>query len=122
MKYFYVLAVLALIAGILVACGGDDEPEVDVQSTVEAALESTQVAQPSATPQPDLDATVVWSVQATLDARPVNTPEADLISNQQEGRPHRSYPAPTGYPGFRRYYQKRCYPGCHTYGDEQPHP
>jgi len=28
-------------------------------------------------------------------------------------RPYRSYPAPTGYPGFRVYYQKRCYPGCH---------
>lgn len=31
-------------------------------------------------------------------------------------RPYRSYPAPTGYPGFRQYYQKRCYPGCHSYG------
>jgi len=28
-------------------------------------------------------------------------------------RPYRSYPAPTGYTGFRKYYQKRCYPGCH---------
>jgi hypothetical protein len=32
-------------------------------------------------------------------------------------RPNRSYPAPTGYPAFRRYYQKRCYPGCHYGGD-----
>jgi hypothetical protein len=31
-------------------------------------------------------------------------------------RPYRSYPAPTGEAGFRRYYQKRCFPGCH-YGD-----
>jgi hypothetical protein len=29
-------------------------------------------------------------------------------------RPYRSYPAPTGLPGFRKYYQKRCYPGCHN--------
>ena len=28
-------------------------------------------------------------------------------------RAFRSYPAPTGAAGFRRYYQKRCYPGCH---------
>jgi hypothetical protein len=28
-------------------------------------------------------------------------------------REYRSYPAPTGAAGFRRYYQKRCYPGCH---------
>lgn len=29
-------------------------------------------------------------------------------------RPYRSYPAPTGQAGFRKYYQKRCYPGCHN--------
>jgi len=29
-------------------------------------------------------------------------------------RPYRSYPAPTGQAGFRKYYQKRCYPGCHS--------
>ncbi len=35
-------------------------------------------------------------------------------------RLYRSYPAPTGAAGFRRYYQKRCYPGCHTYGTPVP--
>lgn len=37
-------------------------------------------------------------------------------------RPYRSYPAPTGAPGFRRYYQIRCYPGCHTYPAATPEP
>jgi hypothetical protein len=32
-------------------------------------------------------------------------------------RAYRSYPAPTGQVGFRRYYQKRCYPGCHYGGN-----
>ena len=36
-------------------------------------------------------------------------------------RPYRPYPAPTGQPGFRKYYQKRCYPGCH-YGSPLPSP
>ena len=35
-------------------------------------------------------------------------------------RPYRSYPAPTGSPGFRRYYQIRCYPGCHSYPSATP--
>jgi hypothetical protein len=30
---------------------------------------------------------------------------------------YKSYPAPTGEAGFRKYYQRRCYPGCH-YGEE----
>jgi len=40
---------------------------------------------------------------------PTATPEVASASE----RPYRSYPAPTGYPAFRKYYQKRCYPGCH---------
>jgi hypothetical protein len=39
-----------------------------------------------------------------------DTPEPGRV------RAYRSYPAPTGLPAFRRYYQKRCYPGCH-YGE-----
>ena len=39
--------------------------------------------------------------------RLADTPEPERI------RPYRSYPAPTGEAGFRRYYQKRCFPGCH---------
>jgi hypothetical protein len=34
----------------------------------------------------------------------------------------RPYPAPTGLPAFRRYYQIRYYPGCHTYGSATPVP
>jgi hypothetical protein len=41
------------------------------------------------------------------DAEPTPTPEATRV------RVYRSYPAPTGLPGFRKYYQRRCYPGCH---------
>jgi hypothetical protein len=37
-------------------------------------------------------------------------------------RPYRSYPPPTGFPAFRRYYQKRCYPGCHAYPTPTPEP
>jgi len=46
-----------------------------------------------------------------------------MVAAQRE-RLYRSYPAPTGLPGFRRYYQMRCYPGCHSDGDasDQVHP
>jgi hypothetical protein len=45
-------------------------------------------------------------------------PQAE-VSESQPARPryYKSYPAPTGQAGFRKYYQKRCYPGCH-YGSE----
>jgi hypothetical protein len=46
---------------------------------------------------------------AIEDVSPAGTPEP------ARERPYRSYPAPTGQAGFRLYYQKRCYPGCHTY-------
>ena len=39
----------------------------------------------------------------------------------ERDRLHRPYPAPTGQAGFRKYYQKRCYPGCH-YGVATPTP
>jgi hypothetical protein len=50
---------------------------------------------------------------------PTSTPHTPppALSAQTRERPNRSYPAPTGYPAFRRYYQKRCYPGCHYGGD-----
>ena len=41
---------------------------------------------------------------------PVGTPDPE------RQRYYKSYPAPTGQAGFRKYYQKRCYPGCH-YGN-----
>jgi hypothetical protein len=34
-------------------------------------------------------------------------------SRPDRPRYYKSYPAPTGLPGFRKYYQRRCYPGCH---------
>jgi len=53
-------------------------------------------------------------------ASPPASPSA-LSSTLAAGTPeptrerlYRSYPAPTGQAGFRRYYQIRCYPGCHT--------
>ena len=39
--------------------------------------------------------------------------EMEAVATPVRERPYRSYPAPTGGPGFRKYYQKRCYPGCH---------
>jgi hypothetical protein len=69
-----------------------------------------------------VEATVQVAVEATLAAQPASTPEPVQIAGDPE-RPYRSYPAPTGLPGFRLYYQKRCYPGCHTYDEsEQVHP
>jgi len=44
----------------------------------------------------------------TADARPEPSATPTRV------RAYRSYPTPTGLPGFRKYYQKRCYPGCHS--------
>jgi hypothetical protein len=59
----------------------------------------------------------------TLDAKPGSAAHAMAEEIYAAGTPeptrvraYRSYPAPTGLPGFRKYYQKRCYPGCH-YGE-----
>jgi hypothetical protein len=86
------------------------EPTANVPLTVQAAVDATLVAQPTDTPGPDVQATVEVAVQATLTAEASSA--AEEVASARE-RAYRSYPAPTGFPGFRRYYQKRCYPGCH---------
>ena len=86
------------------------EPTADLPLTVQAAVDATLAAQPTDTPAPDLEAMVESAVQATLTAQPSGS---EVKAARTSERPYRSYPAPTGYPGFRKYYQKRCYPGCH---------
>jgi hypothetical protein len=54
----------------------------------------------------------VATPSAATDPEPSPTPSP----TPTRVRAYRSYPAPTGLPGFRKYYQKRCYPGCH-YGE-----
>jgi hypothetical protein len=68
------------------------------EATVQAAVE--EMAQ-------------TMAAEATPVAQPTGTPEP-VLSEDDRLRPFRSYPAPTGEAGFRLYYQKRCYPGCHT--------
>jgi hypothetical protein len=114
-----------LIALLLIACDRDDEPTPDVAATVQVAAEATAQMAVQATVPVAAEATVQAAVEATLAAQPTSTPEPPVlnVANTDSERPYRSYPAPTGYPGFRLYYQKRCYPGCHTYGDsDQVHP
>lgn len=116
MKRFLISGFLVLLVLMLFACSQDTTPEVDLDATVRAAVQGTQAARPADTPTPDLQATVMAAVEATVSAQ-----ELQLVSDSPDlDRLHRSYPAPTGYPGFRKYYQKRCYPGCHTYGTPTP--
>ena len=109
---------VSLLVLILISCDQDNEPVVDLNATVRAAVEATLAAQPTDTPAPDLRATVLSAVDATMTAQPTSTPEPMLSSYSDQERLYRSYPEPTGLAGFRLYYQKRCYPGCH--GTPQP--
>jgi hypothetical protein len=112
MRHFHLFGLLALLGLTLVACSPKDtflpEPETDVLAMV-------KVVQPTSTTEPEIESPVV--VQVT---QPTGT------SEPPRERPYRSYPAPTGYPAFRVCYQKRCYPGCHSYpttygeGDTSP--
>ena len=108
MKVLYLSAFLAILGTILVACYQNVTPTVDMDATVQAAVKATLAARPTDTPLPDLEATMVAAVEATLAAQPT------AYLAEASDRPYRTYPRPTGYPGFRRYYQKRCYPGCHV--------
>jgi hypothetical protein len=120
MKYLGLILVSATLFLTLVASGQDDWSAVDLEATVQAAVEATLAAQPADTPLPDFSATVLSAVQATIAAQPTSTPQPVLSAAMEQERPYRSYPAPTGLPGFRVYYQKRCYPGCHSYGTPVP--
>jgi hypothetical protein len=132
----FICSTVATLA--LTACGApvsEDQsatPTGDLQATVEAAVEATVAAQPTDTPAPEVEATketdvqatvesavqstVEVAIQSTLAAMPTSLPPLTAEEAQVLQRLHRSYPAPTGYPGFRKYYQKRCYPGCHDDG------
>ena len=123
MKSLYLLGCFLLIALLLIACNQDDKaPTPDVDATVQSAVEATvQVVE--ATSQAAKQAAVQAAAEAQLAAQPTSTPEPVVaVGDGDRERPYRSYPAPTGLPGFRLYYQKRCYPGCHTDGLEQAHP
>ena len=119
MKAMRILVPIAIAVLALAAClqsttpvvEEPTEPTADLPGTVQAAVNATLAAQPTDTPGPDLEAIVEAAVQATLTAQPSDDAVKDAGTSE---RLHRSYPAPTGYPGFRKYYQKRCYPGCHT--------
>jgi hypothetical protein len=113
MKALHLSALLVFALLALSACLASSTPAPDLDATVQAAVQSTLDAQPTDTPAPDMQATLVAAVEATLTAQPAS-PSSDSPEVASAGeRLHRSYPAPTGYPGFRKYYQKRCYPGCH---------
>jgi hypothetical protein len=99
MKPFYLLGILAILIAVLVACGTGDAPQTQQETEPPAAV---QAESPTNEPPQAEEQSSVAQVSA-----PLSTAEPD------EERLHRSYPAPTGYPGFRKYYQKRCYPGCH---------
>ena len=101
MRLFYPLGVLVLFALALVACGTGNTSlprlETELPDVVQAALATSL-------PEPEMTVPAVVKIAAPL----------STVEPTRE-RPYRSYPAPTGYPGFRVYYQKRCYPGCHSY-------
>lgn len=80
MKYAFLFGLLALAVLMLAASVLGDVSPTGVEAASNSVVEGVRLA---------------------------DTPEPERI------RPYRSYPAPTGEAGFRRYYQKRCYPGCH---------
>jgi hypothetical protein len=115
MRSPWLLSFLAVLTLALSGCDQDDTSAIDIDATVEAAVQATLARpQPTDTPSPDLEATVSAGVEATIAAQQA------VGADQARERPYRNYPAPTGLPGFRLYYQKRCYPGCHTYGTPTP--
>jgi hypothetical protein len=100
MRLFYLLGVLVLLVLALIACrsGGavPPAPAVNLPEAAQATLVSL--------PQSEMAAAATIKIAA-----PLSTAEP------RRDRPYRSYPAPTGSAGFRKYYQIRCYPGCHSY-------
>lgn len=120
MKTLRLSVLLAFLLFALAACSSNSTPAPDLEATVQAAVRATLDAQPTDTPAPDMQATLVAAVEATVtaheaaSAQPTSPSSGALKVANAGDRPYRSYPAPTGYPGFRKYYQKRCSPGCHN--------
>jgi hypothetical protein len=101
MRHFHLWGFLALLGLMLVACGTGDTSVPRVETEIPAAVQAVLADNLA---EPETAVSIVVNVAA-----PTSTAEPT------RERPYRSYPAPTGYPGFRKYYQKRCYPGCHSY-------
>lgn len=110
-KYLYLPSSLLLIGLLLSACSQNAEltPAVEARATVPPPVAPIPTVEPTATALPTDPPTPTDTPQ------PTDTPEPVLQVSEETDRLYRSCPAPTGYPGFRKYYQKRCYPGCHSY-------
>ena len=98
MRRFSLFGILVILVAVVVACGSGDTKspgDSDAPEVVQASLATSEPSEAPAEPA------VVEIAVPLATAEPTRE------------RLYRSYPAPTGYPGFRVYYQKRCYPGCH---------
>ncbi|MGQ9599916.1 MAG: hypothetical protein ACUVWZ_10925, partial [Anaerolineae bacterium] len=96
MKPIIMCSVLILVT--LVACSPDGQPLWEFTGVLTTAGQSSQM---------DSSAQGMPFASRSITPSPTNTPAPT------QTRLIRPYPAPTGLPGFRRYYQIRCYPGCH---------
>jgi hypothetical protein len=107
MKYLYLvsLVIFLAIAFGLVACDQSSPTVVDREAQTPSTAQPTDTP----TPIPTLSSEEILQVAAKATQQVIQGQPTEI-------RPYRSYPAPTGLPGFRRYYQMRCYPGCHSYG------
>jgi hypothetical protein len=101
MRILYLLGVLVILVLALIACGSG----------------AAAPPKPAANLPPAVQAAMVGLSQPEMAAMPAVVKVAAPLSTVEprQDRPFRSYPAPTGAPGFRKYYQMRCYPGCHSY-------
>ena len=99
MRHFSLFGILVILVAVLVACGTGDAAQSPGETEASGAVHSSLATSepPEATAEP---AVAQISVPLTT-AEPTRE------------RLYRPYPAPTGEPAFRKYYQKRCYPGCH---------
>lgn len=101
MRTLYLVSILAMLALALIACAAGD---ASLRPSEAKAPRAVQAAPDTGIAAPEIAAAGVIRIVA-----PLSTTEPD------RERSYRSYPAPTGRPGFRKYYQIRCYPGCHSY-------
>ena len=95
------LVVVALGALLIGACTGPEPaPTLDIQATVQAAVEATVVAQP--TPTPDIQAMVQAAVEAAVSAletpEPLTEPGSTRTPGPLDAQPT-AIPTPTPTPG-----------------------